>query len=52
LPSSLKGKFLSKPAQRSGRTEDESVDLVPKTWQLFRRKTGGALQEIASGVLA
>jgi hypothetical protein len=39
-------------AQRSGRMEDESVDLVPKSWQLFRRKTDGTLQELASGVLA
>ena len=39
-------------AQRPGKVEDESADLVPKSWQLQRRSASGETRELASGVLA
>jgi hypothetical protein len=39
-------------ARRPANTEDEGADLVPKSWQLFRRPPNGAEQAVAAGVLA
>ena len=39
-------------AQRHARVEDESSDLVPKSWQLCCRKPFGETRTLASGVLA
>ena len=39
-------------SQRSGEIEDESADLVPKSWQLMRRSPNGETVSLANGVLA
>lgn len=39
-------------AERSGRGGDEAPDLVPKTWQLVRRRPDGPEEVVARGVLA
>lgn len=39
-------------AQRQTGPEDENADLVPKSWELFRRSPSGAEKSIAAGVLA
>jgi hypothetical protein len=39
-------------AQTPSRPEAESVDLVPKSWQLHRRTAAGETKELAGGVLA
>lgn len=39
-------------SQRQGEVEDESADLVPKSWQLMRRGPNGQTSSLASGVLA
>jgi hypothetical protein len=39
-------------AQRKSGREEESLDLVPKSWQLCRRPPGGEPIVLASGVLA
>jgi hypothetical protein len=39
-------------SQPPANIEDESADLVPKSWQLFRRHADGKSAELASGVLA
>lgn len=39
-------------SQRSGEAEDESADLVPKSWQLMRRIPNGETTTLANGVLA
>jgi hypothetical protein len=39
-------------AQQSTAAEDEGVDLIPKSWQLHRRTTGGETKVLAGGVLA
>jgi hypothetical protein len=39
-------------AQKQANVTDESADLVPKSWQLFRRSPTGAENVVASGVLA
>lgn len=39
-------------AQRHANPDDESADLVPKSWQLFRRSPDGVEKAIAAGVLA
>ena len=39
-------------AQRPGAVEDESADLVPKSWQLCRRDSNGETKLLAGGVLA
>lgn len=39
-------------AQRQTAAEDESADLVPKSWELFRRPPSGAEKSVAAGVLA
>jgi hypothetical protein len=39
-------------AQRPGEIDDESADLVPKSWQLLRRSASGETKVMASGVLA
>lgn len=38
--------------QQRKRGEDESVDLVPKSWQLRQRGANGETKELANGVLA
>ena len=39
-------------AQRPASVEDESADLVPKSWQLCRRSPTGETKVLAGGVLA
>jgi hypothetical protein len=39
-------------AQKPAKMEDESGDLVPKTWQLYRQNPSGKSELLASGVLA
>lgn len=39
-------------SQRAASPDDESADLVPKSWQLIRRSSAGAEKILASGVLA
>jgi hypothetical protein len=39
-------------SQRASESEDESADLVPKSWQLIRRQSNGETKPMASGVLA
>ena len=39
-------------AQRPGAVEEESSDLVPKSWQLCRRSSNGDTKVLAGGVLA
>lgn len=39
-------------SQKQGEVEDESADLVPKSWQLMRRSANGETTALASGVLA
>jgi hypothetical protein len=39
-------------AQRPKTVEEESADLVPKSWELCRRNPDGATQVLAGGVLA
>jgi hypothetical protein len=39
-------------AQRPAKAEDESADLVPKSWQLCHRTTAGQTTVLAGGVLA
>lgn len=39
-------------SQKQGEVEDESADLVPKSWQLMRRSADGETITLASGVLA
>ncbi len=39
-------------AQRPGTAEEESADLVPKSWQLCRRGPNGETKVLAGGVLA
>ena len=39
-------------AQRPTTAEEESADLVPKSWQLCRRSSSGDTQVLAGGVLA
>lgn len=39
-------------SHKHGEVEDESADLVPKSWQLMRRSVNGETTTLASGVLA
>lgn len=39
-------------SQRQGEVEDESADLVPKSWELLRRLPNGETRSLANGVLA
>lgn len=39
-------------SQRTDQVEDESADLVPKSWQLMQRLSEGQTKTLASGVLA
>lgn len=39
-------------SQRPGEDEEESADLVPKSWKLMRRREDGETKALASGVLA
>ena len=39
-------------AQRPAAAEDETADLVPKSWELFRRSPSGVEKSVAAGVLA
>jgi len=39
-------------SQRKEQTEDESADLVPKSWELCRRNPAGKTETLANGVLA
>jgi hypothetical protein len=39
-------------SQRQARVEDESGDLVPKSWQLCSQKPNGETRTLSSGVLA
>jgi len=39
-------------SQRPEQVEDESADLVPKSWQLMQRSPNGQTKSLASGVLA
>jgi hypothetical protein len=39
-------------ARRQANAEDESADLVPKSWELCRRNANGETRELAGGVLA
>ncbi len=39
-------------AQRAGNAEEESADLVPKSWELHCRLANGETKTLASGVLA
>jgi hypothetical protein len=39
-------------SQQPGRPDEESADLVPASWQLFRRSPQGAEKALAAGVLA
>jgi hypothetical protein len=39
-------------AQRPGAVQDESADLVPKSWELCRRSPNGETRTLANGVLA
>jgi hypothetical protein len=39
-------------SQRQGEVEDESADLVPKSWELLRRAATGETRSLANGVLA
>lgn len=39
-------------SHKQGEVEDESADLVPKSWQLLRRAPDGETRPLAGGVLA
>jgi hypothetical protein len=39
-------------AQNEARAGDEAVDLVPKSWQLVRRRPGVQPEVVAKGVLS
>jgi hypothetical protein len=39
-------------SHRADAPEDESADLVPKSWELRRRSANGETKTLASGVLA
>jgi hypothetical protein len=39
-------------AQKQQRTEDEGLDLVPKSWELHQRDSKGDTKVLAGGVLA
>jgi hypothetical protein len=39
-------------SQRKPKNDDESVDLVPKSWELYRQNSSGDAKLLASGVLA